>query len=94
MQYDKVQFFDGDVMPTKNMDCFFKLEINSFNTGLASPVNSGWFLAVPDLAFYDYLKQKAIARLTSPWSDELGWSEPVPKDLTFRGTLLHSCLLL
>ena len=29
-QYDRVQFFDGDVMPTKNMDCFFQLDKNTF----------------------------------------------------------------
>ena len=47
--YDRIQFLDGDVMPTKNMDCFFKLNINSYNTGNASPVNSGWFLIIPNI---------------------------------------------
>jgi alpha-N-acetylglucosamine transferase len=40
-QYDRVQFFDGDVMPYKNMDCFFKLNHNSFTVGAVSPLNSG-----------------------------------------------------
>jgi hypothetical protein len=41
-QYTKVQYFDGDIMPIQNMDCFFELPGNTFNTGLASPLNSGW----------------------------------------------------
>jgi hypothetical protein len=97
LQYDKIQYFDGDILPTKNMDCFFKLGINSFNTGNASPVNSGWFLAVPDTSFYDYLRQKAIWRLENKWDEVNGWNEPVPKDpvgkWSFNGASLDQGLI-
>jgi alpha-N-acetylglucosamine transferase len=38
IEYDRVQYFDGDILPTQNMDCFFQLRENSFNTGNASPL--------------------------------------------------------
>ena len=44
--YERVQFFDGDVLPTKNMDCFFSLDYNSFTIGAVSPLNSGKFVNV------------------------------------------------
>jgi hypothetical protein len=43
-QYEKIQFFDGDVMPLQNMDCFFDLSMNAFTVGTVSPLNSGWYL--------------------------------------------------
>jgi hypothetical protein len=86
VNYDRIQYFDGDIMPRKNMDAFFSLKVNSFNTGNASPLNSGWFCAVPNIDLYDYLKAKAIHRLSNPWNEEFGWNERVPKDLRFRGT--------
>lgn len=61
-QYEKIQFFDGDVLPHKNMDCFFELSVNTFNTGNASPLNSGWFLGVPNITDYTALKAKAVKR--------------------------------
>lgn len=61
-QYQKIQFFDGDVLPHKNMDCFFQLGANTFNTGNASPLNSGWYLAVPNMADFAALKAKAVKR--------------------------------
>ena len=47
VQYDRIQFFDGDVMPTQNMDCFFSLPGNAFTVGAVSPLNSGWYLGIP-----------------------------------------------
>lgn len=61
-QYEKIQFFDGDVLPHRNMDCFFKLGVNTFNTGNASPLNSGWFLALPNQTDYTALHAKAVKR--------------------------------
>ena len=85
-QYDRVQFLDGDVMPTKNMDCFFNLNLNTFTVGAASPLNSGWYLAIPDLKTYEYLKKKAIWRLNCDWDEKIGWAEALgPFGLTFRG---------
>jgi len=83
--YDKVQFFDGDVMPTKNMDCLFKLKYNSFTAGAVSPLNSGWYLAIPNIAAYEYMRAKAIWRLSKDWDKENGWAEPMPQGLTVRG---------
>jgi hypothetical protein len=86
-QYEKIQFFDGDIMPLKNMDCFFQLRLNSFNTGNASPVNSGWYLAIPSIKDYEYMRDKAISRLLTPWDEGLGWNESVPvppNELRFR----------
>ena len=83
--YDKIQFFDGDVMPTKNMDCFFELEYNAFTLGAVSPLNSGWFLAIPDQKAFDYMKEKAIWRLGRDWDKKNGWNEPMPAGMTVRG---------
>lgn len=83
--YDKVQFFDGDVMPTKNMDCLFKLKYNSFTAGAVSPLNSGWYLAIPSMAAFEYMRTKAIWRLSKDWDKETGWAEPMPSGLTVRG---------
>lgn len=84
-QYEKVQFFDGDVMPTSNMDCFFELSYNSFTAGAVSPLNSGWYLALPNTQDYEYLKEKAIWRLGRDWDKENGWRDPMPSGLVVRG---------
>ena len=83
--YDKVQFFDGDVMPTRNMDCLFKLKYNSFTAGAVSPLNSGWYLAIPNIEAYEYMRAKAILRLSKDWDKINGWGEPMPQGLTVRG---------
>ena len=84
-QYSRVQFFDGDVMPTKNMDCFFKLKANTFTLGAVSPLNSGWFLALPSQEAFDYMREKAVWRLSRDWDKVNGWKEPMPKGMTYRG---------
>ena len=58
IEYDRVQFLDGDVMPTRNMDCYFKLGSNAFTIGAVSPLNSGWYLAIPNKDDYDYMIHK------------------------------------
>ena len=83
--YKKVQFFDGDVMPTRNMDCFFLLAHNTFTVGAVSPLNSGWYLAVPDKEAYEYMLEKAKWRMGRDWDKVNGWSEPVPVGMTVRG---------
>eukprot|EP00605_Chrysophyceae_sp_TOSAG23-4_P001316 GSChrysophyteH1.ASY1.ANO1.1431.1 assembled CDS len=83
--YDKVQFFDGDVMPTKNMDCLFKLKYNSFTAGAVSALNSGWYLGIPDMEAYEYMKKKAIWRLSRDWDKNVGWGERMPDGLVTRG---------
>ena len=85
LQYDRIQFFDGDVLPLENMDCFFNLNINTFNTGTASPLNSGWFLAIPNIKAFAYMREKAIVRLTTPWNELIGWNETMPKEVMYRG---------
>ena len=85
VQYSRVQFFDGDVMPIENMDCYFDLEPNSFTIGAVSPLNSGWYLAIPSQTAYDYMKTKAIWRLGRDWDKVNGWKEPMPKGLFYRG---------
>lgn len=57
-EYSRVQFLDGDVMPTSNMDCYFELNRNTFTVGAVSPLNSGWYMAIPDASAYDYLISK------------------------------------
>lgn len=84
-QYERIQFFDGDVMPTRNMDCFFKLDINSFTIGAVSPLNSGWYLAIPNEEAYQYMREKAIWRLERDWDEFNGWGELMPAALTVRG---------
>jgi hypothetical protein len=87
-QYRKIQFFDGDVMPTRNMDCFFLLGTNTFTIGAVSPLNSGWYLAIPDSKAYEYMLAKATWRLERDWDKETGWSSKdphLPAGLTVRG---------
>eukprot|EP01035_Chromulina_nebulosa_P018634 gene18634-24370_t len=85
-QYQKVQYMDGDVMPLRNMDCLFQLNYNSFTVGAASPLNSGWFLAVPNATDFEYMKDKSIWRLERDWDSVNGWAEPFPQDkLYYRG---------
>lgn len=84
-QYKKVQFFDGDIMPTRNMDCFFQLTVNTYSAGSASPLNSGWYLAIPNSNDYAHMKEMAIRRLNQPWNTTIGWGKEVPKGLTMLG---------
>eukprot|EP00601_Ochromonadales_sp_CCMP2298_P010905 CAMPEP_0173250210 /NCGR_PEP_ID=MMETSP1142-20121109/19458_1 /TAXON_ID=483371 /ORGANISM="non described non described, Strain CCMP2298" /LENGTH=431 /DNA_ID=CAMNT_0014182943 /DNA_START=88 /DNA_END=1379 /DNA_ORIENTATION=- len=84
-QYQKIQFFDGDVMPTHNMDCFFQLQRNTFTIGAVSPLNSGWYLALPDAAAFAEMRRKAVWRLERDWDTVQGWAEKMPKGLTYRG---------
>ena len=85
MEYEKIQYFDGDVLPRKNMDCFFKYETDTFNTGNASPLNSGWFLCIPNPLIYNEMLAKAVLRIETPWDEEKGWGTKIPKGVTFRG---------
>eukprot|EP01041_Mallomonas_annulata_P001791 gene1791-3476_t len=84
-QYHRIQFFDGDIMPTKNMDCFFKLNFNAFTAGLVSPLNSGWYLALPNAIAYKRMEEKALWRLTRDWDPDMGWGDKMPKGMKYRG---------
>ena len=84
-QYEAVQYIDADVMPRKSLDMYFTLKRNSFHSGSASPVNSGWFLAIPNKQHYQALWDLAIRRLENPWDKTLGWGMELPKDLPYRG---------
>ena len=84
-QYTRLQFFDGDVMPLSNLDCYFHLDANSFTVGAVSPLNSGWYLAIPDQIAYNEMKEKSIWRLGRDWDKELGWSKKMPDDIMYRG---------
>lgn len=79
-QYEKVQFFDGDIMPKSNMDCYFELEQNTFNVGNASPLNSGWYLAITNIQDYENLKAMAVKRLTERWDEVKGWGGVPPAE--------------
>jgi hypothetical protein len=104
-QYEKIQFFDGDIMPRSNMDCYFELEQNTFNVGNASPLNSGWYMAIPNMQDFETLRSKAITRLTQKWDEVIGWGEVPPPWLknargknifakwTFNGASLDQGLL-
>ena len=72
-QYEKIQYLDGDVLPRRDMDCFFGLHSNTFNTGSASPLNSGWLLAIPDKELYDHMRTLALKRLQTRWDESMGW---------------------
>lgn len=84
-QYKKVQFFDGDIMPKKNMDCYFALDRNLFGTGAASPLNSGWYLAHPNIKHYEDLKKLAQNRFTKSWDKKMGWGTEIPPEITYKG---------
>jgi len=66
-----------------NMDCLFHLNLNTFNTGNASPLNSGWFLIVPDMQDYAALRRQAMQRLGRRWNEEKGWGRGIPKTYVF-----------
>ena len=83
--YDKIQYFDGDILPTKNMDSFFKYKVDTFNTGNASPLNSGWFLAIPNPTIFLAMREKSLSRLAAPWNQKSGWGTIIPQGVTFRG---------
>lgn len=84
-QYKKVQFFDGDIMPKKNMDCYFELDRNLFGTGTVSPLNSGWYLAHPNAQQYEELKALAEKRFTKSWDKKIGWGIEIPPGTMYRG---------
>lgn len=86
-QYERVQYLDGDVLPTKNMDCYFMLNENTFNTGTASPLNSGWFLAIPNEQDFVEMRELAFDRLVRPWNTSRGWGIPLTPHvhLHYRG---------
>lgn len=84
-QYRKVQFLDGDVMPTRNMDCFFELERNTFTVGAVSPLNSGWYLGIPSMEAFNYMRIKSVWRLGRDWDELEGWAERMPPGLDYRG---------
>ena len=85
VQYDKIQFFDGDVMPKQNMDCLFDLPQNTFTIGAVSPLNSGWYLAIPNMEAFEAMREKAIWRLGRDWDKRAGWAEEMPSAMTVRG---------
>lgn len=88
-QYRRLQYLDGDVMPSESLDSYFTMkiglfgsktaveELNSFSSGAASPVNSGWFLCSPSVEVYRDLRQLAVNRLTSSWDRAVGWGTPI-----------------
>lgn len=82
--YDKIQFFDGDIMPKQNMDCYFELQRNFFTTGTASPLNSGWFLGIPNQQQYEEMKKYALARFSKTWDKQMGWGTPIPDGMVYR----------
>lgn len=85
-EYKAIQFMDADVLPHHNMDCLFKLKRNSFNTGSASPLNSGWYLSRPNLEDYNKLVELAKMRMSKKWDEVKGWGSPIPSEaLYFRG---------
>ena len=85
VQYDRIQFYDGDIMPTRNMDCFFALNDNTFTLGAVSPLNSGWFLALPSTQSFESMRERAVWRLSRDWDKVQGWGVPMPKGMTYRG---------
>jgi hypothetical protein len=85
-EYKTIQFMDADVLPHRNMDCLFQLNRNSFNTGSASPLNSGWYLALPNSLDYEKLAELAKLRMSNKWDEAMGWGTPIPpRSLYFRG---------
>lgn len=84
-QYDRIQFLDGDVMPLRSLDCYFNLDANAFTVGAVSPLNSGWYLAIPDQSAYDYMLERSIWRLGRDWDKMNGWREVMPAGFMYRG---------
>jgi hypothetical protein len=82
--YERVMYLDADVMPRKSLDAYFTASTNMYHSGLASPVNSGWFIAIPNTKQYEDMKAMAVSRLMHPWDVTSGWGRPVPSGLEFR----------
>eukprot|EP01038_Epipyxis_sp_PR26KG_P014701 gene14701-19754_t len=91
IQYDRIQYMDADILPHQNMDCLFYFSKNTFNTGNASPLNSGWYLAIPNIIDYENMKSLATKRLLLPkktWNEMNGWGMeilPYVHQLYYRG---------
>ena len=80
--YDKVQFLDADIMPIQSLDCFFTLEVNTFEIGTVSPINAGWMLTIPEEGDFQELKRLAEWRLTQgQFNVNLGYGLPMPSGL-------------
>lgn len=54
--------------------------------GAVSPLNSGWYLAIPNADDFKALKDKAAWRLHCDWDKERGWADPIGEmALSYRG---------
>ena len=83
VNYEKIQYFDGDIMPVENMDCYFQLDSYTYTIGAVSPVNSGWYLLKPNSQIYAYFHQQALWRLMKDWDKVKGWGHSFPKDIFY-----------
>lgn len=84
-QYERVQYLDADIIPHRDMDCFFSLNRVTHMAGTKSPLNSGWALILPNRT--DYLNLLSIARrkrLDKNWIAGIGWGRPMPPGLYTR----------
>jgi alpha-N-acetylglucosamine transferase len=83
ISYEKIQYFDGDILPTRNMDCYFEIAPYTFTIGAVSPLNSGWYLLSPNQKIYDFFQQKALWRLMRDWDKEKGWGHRFPRNVFY-----------
>jgi alpha-N-acetylglucosamine transferase len=81
--YEKIQYFDGDILPTRNMDCYFEMVPYTFTIGAVSPLNSGWYLLTPNQKIYDFFQQKALWRLMRDWDKVKGWGHSFPRKVFY-----------
>ena len=54
------------------------VQTNSFNTGNASPLNSGWYVALPNRSDFIALVALAERRLRGRWDERGGWGQTLP----------------
>ena len=77
-------------MPTEHNYSVTKIIIiSSFHrlviSGTASPLNSGWYLAIPDTDIFNQMRTLAAARIDSKWDKHAGWGTIIPDTTRFRG---------
>lgn len=81
LEYDVVQLFDADLLPTRDMDDLFALPRMLGATiaacpGKVSPINAGWLVFEPNVTHYEQLlallaRRDASRELVAPWGREL-----------------------
>jgi len=90
-QYERIIYFDADVMPLCNMDYIFHMskgpnaviKPNMIFPGLRVPANGGIFLLEPSLKDYKRLQSLLVARFNQSFDEVQGWGRVIQPNETW-----------